>query len=142
MSQDVGMPSTSSNSQIPPSKPTTSHPPYSKPILGPYIHIPIPSSLPSILGPYVPSPSPSSLPSILGPYIHPSTISMSSTSSSHATSKDQQRHTSLNSLPYFPSIPSPSCTHTMANGSKLDAKEKENKDKNPQKHKDQHVPTK
>ena len=60
--------------------------------------------------------------------------------------KIKKRHTSLNSFQCSSSIHSPphlpSCTHTMANGSKLDAKEKENKAKNPQKSKDQHVPSK
>ena len=97
-----------------------------------------PLSPPSILGPI-----PSSFPSILGPYIHPSTISIFSTSS---PSKDQQRHTSLNSFQHSPYIRSPphlpSCIHTIANGRKLDAKEKANNAKNPQISKDQHVPSK
>ena len=125
MSQDIGMPSTPSKSKITPSKAKDSHHSYSK----------------SILGPYVPNPNPSLLPSILGPYIHPSTISMFSTSSPHAPNKYQQRHTSLNSFPCSPSITSPisstyhlsSYTHTMANGSKLDAKDKVNQAKNLQK---------
>ena len=123
----------------------------------PIIHIPspfwdlisivfLPSSFPSILGPYIPKPSPSSLPSILGPYIHPFTISNSSTLSPHIPIKNQQRHTSLNSFQCSPSISSPyhlsSYTHTMANGRKLDAKDKVNQAKYPQKYKDQHVPSK
>ena len=145
MSQDVGTPSTPSKSKIP-TVPTVSPSSSSKSILGPYSPSILGAYSPSILGPYVPSSNPSSLPSILGPYIHSSTISMSFPSSPHAPTKDQQRHTFLNSLPYFPSICSPShlpsCTHTMANGSKLDAKEKENNTKNPQNHKNQHVPSK
>ena len=126
MSQDVGTPSTSSKSKVPPSTPKASHHSSFKSILGPYI--------PSLLGPYVPHPNHSSLPSILGPYIHPSTISMFSTSSPHAPTKDQQRHTSLNSLQCSPSICSPShlssCTRTIANGRKLDAIKKVNEAKN------------
>ena len=68
---------------------------------------------------------------------------MFSTSSPHAPKKDQQRHTSFNSLQCSPSISSPyhlsSCTHTMANGRKLDGKDKVNQAKYPQKSKDHHV---
>ena len=72
---------------------------------------------------------------------HQSSTLPSSTSSPHAP-KDQQRHTSLTSFPCSTSIRSPSSTHILANGSTLDAKEKEHKAKNPQKSKDQHVPSK
>lgn len=102
----------------------------------------------SILGPYIHNLLPS-FPSILGPYIHPCTISNSSTSSPHVPNKVQHKHTSLNSFQFtihISSINSPyhlsSCTHNVADGRKLDAKNKGNKAKYPHKSKDQHVTSK
>lgn len=120
--------------------------------MGFYIPKPNPSSLTSILGPYVPKPSPSSLPYILGPYIPPSIIPITLTSNSFhpIINQDQPRHTSLKPFQHpnyinpsirYPYHSSPSTNH-VALGSNLDAKYKMHKAKNPQKLKDQHVPSK
>jgi len=141
-------------------------------ILGPYIPYLNPPSFPSILGPYIsnmnhlspppilgPAPSPfpyilgpypSFPPSILGNYMHPYPILQSITPSPQIPQLDHQRHSSLNPSKHPPSVipstippyPSCSCSHTMANRSKLDAKIKKHKSKKPQKSMLRHVPSK
>lgn len=144
--QDVGTSSIPPKSKFPSYKSKSCYPSSSASILGPYVPNLNPSFLPSILGPYVPMLNPPSLPSILGPYIPPSTTP----SPQIIPKQDQQRHTTLDasqhSLSTIPSIksinPSPLCTNPIAIGSNLDAQSKNHKAQNPQKSKDQHVPSK